>query len=102
MKILLIASHFYKAEGSIAKGIAAALPQHEVYFFSTVEIKYRRQEFEYLLNHVDVVHWLFNVAHLRGQKLKSYFENSTAPQVATVHHVCADELDKVTAAAKAN
>jgi glycosyltransferase involved in cell wall biosynthesis len=102
VKILLITSHFYKAEGSIAKGIAATLTNHEVYFFSTAEIKYRRLEFEYLLNHVDVVHWLFNVAHLRGHKLRSYFENGKSPKVASVHHVCPEEQEKITVAANAD
>ena len=101
LKILLITSHFFTAEGNIAKGLAKLLTNHEVYFFSTVEIRHRRQEFEYLLGHVDVVHWLFNVAHLGSAEVKQYFEGSTVPRIAAVHHVCPAEMHKIKSAEKA-
>lgn len=101
MTILLVTASFYKAEGSLAKGIAKILSKHNVYFFSIGEIKYRKAEFEQLLDNVDVVHWLFNVAHL-DESYKTYLLNAKVPQVATVHHVCAQELNKVDVAAKAD
>jgi glycosyltransferase involved in cell wall biosynthesis len=101
MKILLISANFFQAEGSLAKGILKAVPQHEVYFFSFHEFKHRQPELEHLLKNVDVVHWLFNVAHLPGKYLH-YFLESKVPQVATVHHICKEEMEKLKVAEHAN
>ncbi len=101
MKVLIISLNFHTAEGSIAKGIAGALQDHEIYFFSIAEVKYRSQELDELIKHVDVVHWLFNVGHLNETKGK-YFNIHQTPTIATVHHVCKEEEYKITAAAKAD
>jgi glycosyltransferase involved in cell wall biosynthesis len=100
MKVLLVSVNFHTAEGSIAKGIASALKDHEIYFFSIAEVKYRAQELDELIQYVDVVHWLFNVGHLNEVK-GYYFNLHNTPTIATVHHVCEAEDYKIKAAEKA-
>ena len=70
MKIFIVTSHLYMAEGSIAKGIAESLTKHDIFFFSVHSFKDRLGEFEKLTQNVDVVHWLFNVGNLE----KKYFD----------------------------
>ncbi|MCF6308038.1 MAG: glycosyltransferase [Flavobacteriaceae bacterium] len=101
MRILLVTSNFYLAEGAIAKGIVKALDKDEVFFFSVHDFKYRFKEFIDLSNKVDVIHWLFNVGNL-NEKYTNYFRNSPAPNIATVHHVCQDEMYKIEEASYAN
>lgn len=101
MRVLLVTSDFFKAEGIIAKGIVTALPNCEIFFFSVHEFNYRLDEFMELMKKVDVVHWLFNVAHLHP-KYNHLYSIQSVPQMATVHHVCPDEMNKVTSAAKTN
>ena len=101
MKILLVVSNFFLAEGTIAKGIVKALDEDEVFFFSINEFKYRFDEFKELTQMVDVVHWLFNVGNL-DEKYISYFRKPSVPSIATVHHVCPDEMYKVEQASYAN
>ena len=94
MRVLLVSGNFHWSEGAIAKGIVKALPDDDVYFFSIHEFKYRYQEFERLLQHVDIVHWLFNVGHL-GENRKIAYRQISIPKIATVHHVCSDETYKI-------
>lgn len=101
MRILLVSGNFHWSEGAIAKGIVKALPEDDIYFFSVHEFKYRYKELERLLNEVDVVHWLFNVGHLKGDR-KIVYRNISIPQIATVHHVCEDENYKTEEASYAN
>ena len=101
MRILLVSANFYWSEGAIAKGIVKAMPDDDIYFFSIHEFKYRYKEFETLLQQVDIVHWLFNVAHLNEER-KTNFRNITIPTIATVHHVCTDEIYKIEEAAFAD
>lgn len=101
MKVLIISLDFHTAEGTLAKGIASAITNHEIYFCSIAEFKYRAQEIDQLIQYVDVVHWLFNVGHLNEVKGK-YFNAHNTPTIATVHHVCEQEQYKITAAAKAS
>ena len=101
MRILIISNNFFKAEGTIAKGIVTALPQFTIYFFSVTELKYRKNIFDKLLKSVDIVHWLFNVAHFNAEDI-TIFRSINIPQVATVHHVCPEELIKIEKASYAN
>lgn len=101
MRILLVSANFYWSEGAIAKGIVKAMPDDDIYFFSIHEFKYRYKEFENLLQQVDIVHWLFNVGHLNEER-KTNFRNITIPTIATVHHVCTDEMYKIEEAAYAD
>jgi len=97
MKILIVTSHLYMAEGSIAKGIAESLTKHDIFFFSVHSFKDRLGEFEKLTQNVDVVHWLFNVGNLE-KKYFDFYKKLNTPTVATVHHIDKDELYKIKAA----
>jgi len=101
MRILLVTSHFFLAEGTIAKGIVETLDEDEVFFFSVRDFKYRFKEFIELTHKVDVVHWLFNVGHL-NKRYSNYFKELSVPSIATVHHVCQDEMYKIEEASYAN
>lgn len=89
------------AEGTIAKGIVQTLRNHEIFFFSVHDFKYRFSEFVDLTKRVDVVHWLFNVGHL-DEKYTSFFKNLEVPNIATVHHVDHDEIYKINQASLTN
>ncbi|WP_242091608.1 glycosyltransferase family 4 protein [Aestuariivivens sediminicola] len=54
-----------------------------------------------MIQQVDVIHWLFNVAHLDDDR-KVDFRNIPIPTIATVHHVCSDEIYKIEEAAYAD
>ncbi|WP_053972488.1 glycosyltransferase family 4 protein [Mangrovimonas sp. ST2L15] len=100
MKILLVTANFYWSEGTIAKALVKILPDFEIYFFSIHEFKYRFDEFNELLEKVDVIHWLFNVVHL-AENYKLFFREISIPQISTIHHVCKEEFQKIEEASKA-
>lgn len=79
----------------MAMAISKILPEFEFYFFSTLEMKYRFQEFEDVVTSVDVVHWLVNRSSVSQKALNVA---SKRRQIATIHHLCPQENEKVNSA----
>ena len=94
-KILLVVSSLFKAEGQIALAISELFEEYEIYFFSTLELKYRFQEFEDVVKSVDVIHWLVNRSSVPQKALNVA---SSKKQIATIHHMCPQENEKLESA----
>ena len=88
-------SSLFKAEGMMAIAISEFLEDYEIYFFSTLELKYRFQEFEDVVNSVDVIHWLVNRSSVSQKALNVA---STKKQITTIHHLCPQEHEKLESA----
>lgn len=94
MRVLLVPADFHHAEGVMAKNIALHCPDTDFFFFAAHDIQHRDKEFLNLLENVDVVHWVMNLCNI---PLLYKFANSPfpCPSVATIHHMDADEEQKL-------
>jgi glycosyltransferase involved in cell wall biosynthesis len=93
--VLIVVSSLFKAEGQMAKAISQIVHDVDFYFFSALEFKYRIKEFEKLIKNVDAIHWLVNRSSIPLEVLKM---TEGIQQISTIHHLCPEENDKLSAA----
>lgn len=100
-KVLLVPADFHHAEAYIALNVAKYCSQIDFYFFAAHDIPKKPDDFNALMNSVDIVHFLMNLSNINFPE-RIDFNAQPCISIATVHHICEGEEIKLTEAKRAD